>query len=593
MTPENPDWSLLPHRPEAFFGLDRNWDHLQLKRAYTSLIKIWKPGKFDDEFKRIRTAYEQLDQVLRNRRRSIETDDADEEFNDDVPAGSGYSVQDFVFPSANRDTQASLPPFDPDDRRPPSELAADLGAEAAIRILRRRPDKVPGEWLALAMLSSANPERPAFDVLLRGLIESEQATEEPCDLLRQWTANLVTTTPDDALASTIRTLGILRANGYPFYLVSAPLWERWYAREPTTCLATLGLDLSMEAHFHTQDEFTFILRFCWRNLFRLPPSWIRNQLDRMQACFDLDLENGYVPIDGNLGVRPWEDPRQPAQIGSLHGLLGRLLTIRELLDQPRARASHCGALLRQLTVHYIDGDRRALADAWPRLAELAHVDNAEWPWDKDTDSNAILSWIRDLRSIAMHLRDDLGIQPLASRKPFAGSRWVWWLKSQDELTQLRSNLSYWLLLNLLTGGLTLTIAYAVFFTLTALVKDNPGLITLITAGLLAVLGGFIAASFLSILPFNKHTVPLEAPLRFFMKKWIERTRARFAAKSAQRFLAIYQNRRSYIVARILGRDSNAYQWLMLLPRLPINFQQNWDRDRHLQAAFLSIYGNAP
>ena len=61
----SPEWSLLPHDPQAFFGLADGFDRKDLKRAYNGLIRQFKPEKFPQEFQRIRAAYELLDNHLR------------------------------------------------------------------------------------------------------------------------------------------------------------------------------------------------------------------------------------------------------------------------------------------------------------------------------------------------------------------------------------------------------------------------------------------------------------------------------------------------------------------------------------------------
>ncbi len=55
------DWRHLPHDPQAFFGLDGDFDRKQLKRAYGALIRQFKPETHPNEFQRIRQAYEQLE----------------------------------------------------------------------------------------------------------------------------------------------------------------------------------------------------------------------------------------------------------------------------------------------------------------------------------------------------------------------------------------------------------------------------------------------------------------------------------------------------------------------------------------------------
>jgi hypothetical protein len=63
--PHEPDWSLLPKNPYKFFGVSRSDDARTLKRAYGRLIRVYKPEKFPDEFKKIRAAYESLSADIR------------------------------------------------------------------------------------------------------------------------------------------------------------------------------------------------------------------------------------------------------------------------------------------------------------------------------------------------------------------------------------------------------------------------------------------------------------------------------------------------------------------------------------------------
>ncbi len=64
-THPQPDWSLLPQDPVRFLGLAHGFQLPDLKRAYGLLIKTYKPESHPEEFKRIRAAYESLEQSLR------------------------------------------------------------------------------------------------------------------------------------------------------------------------------------------------------------------------------------------------------------------------------------------------------------------------------------------------------------------------------------------------------------------------------------------------------------------------------------------------------------------------------------------------
>jgi hypothetical protein len=65
MESDEPNWALITMNPTAFVGLSEGFQRNDLKRAYTSLIKRYKPEQFPSEFQRIRAAYEQLDHQLR------------------------------------------------------------------------------------------------------------------------------------------------------------------------------------------------------------------------------------------------------------------------------------------------------------------------------------------------------------------------------------------------------------------------------------------------------------------------------------------------------------------------------------------------
>lgn len=60
-----PAWQLLPDDPVGFFGLQAGFDRKDLKRAYNTLLRRYKPDKFPQEFQKLRAAFEQLDGELR------------------------------------------------------------------------------------------------------------------------------------------------------------------------------------------------------------------------------------------------------------------------------------------------------------------------------------------------------------------------------------------------------------------------------------------------------------------------------------------------------------------------------------------------
>ena len=64
-SPTEPDWSLLPANPVAFFSLSAEYDLRDLKRSYNALIRVFKPEKHPKEFQILRAAFAQLNDALR------------------------------------------------------------------------------------------------------------------------------------------------------------------------------------------------------------------------------------------------------------------------------------------------------------------------------------------------------------------------------------------------------------------------------------------------------------------------------------------------------------------------------------------------
>jgi hypothetical protein len=63
---DEPDWDLLRDNPCRFFGLDEaDFDRTDLKRAYNSWLRRYKPERAPEEFQQLRAAYETLDEELR------------------------------------------------------------------------------------------------------------------------------------------------------------------------------------------------------------------------------------------------------------------------------------------------------------------------------------------------------------------------------------------------------------------------------------------------------------------------------------------------------------------------------------------------
>jgi hypothetical protein len=72
-----------PADPFALLGVDRHVDQRELRKAYTRLIRIFKPEHFPEQFRRIRAAYEMLEGYVQYR----ESCNANGSSSEDKPSG--------------------------------------------------------------------------------------------------------------------------------------------------------------------------------------------------------------------------------------------------------------------------------------------------------------------------------------------------------------------------------------------------------------------------------------------------------------------------------------------------------------------------
>jgi len=151
-----PDWGLLPDRAVEFFGLDASFERADLKRAYNRWIRQFKPERHPEEFKRIRAAYELLDERLRYGASSVEAEPSS-------PASP---------PPASVAEPAALDVI---------TLVRSAGPKAARDRVRSAVAEDPSLWRPLALLEDAVEARP--DAALRVLIEGLRETRGRPELL--------------------------------------------------------------------------------------------------------------------------------------------------------------------------------------------------------------------------------------------------------------------------------------------------------------------------------------------------------------------------------------------------------------------------
>ncbi|HEX5470963.1 MAG TPA: hypothetical protein VFW73_03710 [Lacipirellulaceae bacterium] len=160
--PDEPDWSLLPHDPVKFFGLNPGFDGRDLKRTYNRLLRLFKPERFPDEFQRSRAAYEQLENAIRYGQL---TEPAAQQLRlGDWP---DLSLLSTPLSQPISSSQTSCSNTIPLHRRIQADNVSSVYDE-----LKERADKSPYDYYALAILSDNVAERNGerfVDWLLQGL----------------------------------------------------------------------------------------------------------------------------------------------------------------------------------------------------------------------------------------------------------------------------------------------------------------------------------------------------------------------------------------------------------------------------------------
>ncbi len=201
-----PDWSLLPRDPAAFFGLASGFDLRALKTAYGALLRRYKPEKAPDEFQRIRAAFESLKCRF------------------DESAGRPTLPPSFPIEfhqPIERPRPRERPRVEP--HRDAPETAAPRSLRAEYESLRANDAKTPKDYYALALLSDVvggdgagfawwlhaglrrYPDEPALARLLSEYLGTEEAAKNA-----EW-----------HLVATSQAIPTDR-----FYDVSRPLWDR-------------------------------------------------------------------------------------------------------------------------------------------------------------------------------------------------------------------------------------------------------------------------------------------------------------------------------------------------------------------------------
>jgi hypothetical protein len=216
-TPDEPNWSLLPHDPVGFFGLSEGFDRRELRRSYNQLIRRFKPERFPQEFQRIRAAFEQLDGGIRYGQQIQWTSSADE-----------YHWQHDAQSSPPIGRSAPTPPGNakPDRGRARAALQDRLQHESPADIYRElvaRQIKNPFDYYALAVMSDVVDRKDGLQ-FARWLLQGLADHENDIGLLHMLHAYLRGPIADDACEKLLAACAkIVREDS--FFLLTEPLWR--------------------------------------------------------------------------------------------------------------------------------------------------------------------------------------------------------------------------------------------------------------------------------------------------------------------------------------------------------------------------------
>jgi len=286
--PPEPDWQLLPHDPQGFFGLADGFDRKDLKRSYNRLLRRYKPEKFPDEFQKLRAAYESVDDRLRY-------------FAD---GGEGFSPRPFGRPSAQRKPDPdATPPADRPAGATPRETVLDLvqqrGAQAAFAHLAVTAESIE-DYYHLAVLSDVvatnTAQRGTFAGWLLTGAEKADGAGQVATLLHEWARE-----PHSAeeIEVVLRRLAAIGHAGF-FGYVGEPLWiqllEKLAFSDWANLFAQCRRRLGQESH---PSFFQLMSRIYRAAMFFADDEWLRRQSTWLEDAY---FQTGGTHLDEDLDL---------------------------------------------------------------------------------------------------------------------------------------------------------------------------------------------------------------------------------------------------------------------------------------------------
>lgn len=289
----DPAWHLLPRDPLGFFGLGREFDRKELKRAYNSLIRRFKPEQCPAEFQQIRSAFEALDAGLRYGDAARETMAAPRY---EWSGGSGASPLDGSqagsprTPRVSRPVGAAHPPEVPLTQQVGERPLRDVYAD-----LNRKPQKSPFDYYALAVLSDTVGRDPLLFAhwLLAGL----QAHPQDPALMRLLYTYFRSDVPVESVPKLLTVTAKVVKNDR-FYQLTEPLWDEFLrCADFTTFRGTLEKCEQLLVDHRIHAKLVFYLHLLRPCVWKADPGWITHvarlleeNRDQLPPALEPDLE---------------------------------------------------------------------------------------------------------------------------------------------------------------------------------------------------------------------------------------------------------------------------------------------------------------
>lgn len=268
---EQPDWTLLPHNPKAFFSLSEDYDRKDLKRAYNKLLHRFKPEQHPAEFQKIRAAFERLDNALRYQLPSIDLNETLKL----KPLG--------VEAKGDLEVVAETELIDSLTKR----IHTD-GPHPTADFLKTKTDKTPFDYFALAAISETGSESDGISFLNWCLAGLEQYRHDTG--LRTLIYHWCRSEPDPGILPQALTAisEVIRTDH--FYAITEPLWDQLLRTSPfDTFRESLKKCESNLMDYRESSRLAFYLHILRPALFRADDSWLND-------CFEfLDEHARYMP----------------------------------------------------------------------------------------------------------------------------------------------------------------------------------------------------------------------------------------------------------------------------------------------------------